>query len=251
MLKEEIFVAFTDAASVALGNMWRITAKKTDFYLDPLGDNRAFRLSVHGPNEQNPDGHRFHFKVDRDAVKTIRAKGDFVLHHLPRAGQPIDGCQLAPGVFHVACVRWVWDLQRERYRRMAASGQSPEIGANQSGAKLALPLPPNAAADLDLIVSYNEPYWPEPDRSLREGARLGPLSNAAGMWFTGTTYQRSQLKYPTPDAVSVPRPTPSETPNRILSAGPAPLRSGDIYWFVESITSRELLLATMGDSERL
>ena len=82
MEKSEIWVAFTTPASEAsdqlwaLGNIWRITAKKTDFYIDPLGENSAFHLSIHGPNEQHSGGHRFHVKADRKAVNEARARGD-------------------------------------------------------------------------------------------------------------------------------------------------------------------------------
>ena len=43
---EEILVAFSLGESRPLGNLWRITAKRTDFYLDPLGEAGAFHLSM-------------------------------------------------------------------------------------------------------------------------------------------------------------------------------------------------------------
>ncbi len=47
---KEIMLALTLGDSAALGNIWRITAKKTDFYLDPLDEAGAVgHLSVHGP----------------------------------------------------------------------------------------------------------------------------------------------------------------------------------------------------------
>ncbi len=57
MESEEIIVAFTAGDSPALGNIWRITAKKTDFYLDSVGEvGNAIHLSAHGPNDRHPTG---------------------------------------------------------------------------------------------------------------------------------------------------------------------------------------------------
>jgi hypothetical protein len=232
-------VAFTAGGLAALGNIWRITAKNTDFYLDPLAQGNAFHLSVHGPNDRNPDGHRFHFKVDPKAAAAVEEKGEFITCNIPRKGLPFDGQELTPGVFRVARIRWLWDLQRPRFKHAAPSGLAPEISDNQSGAKLDLPLEPNEAADLDLIVSYNEPHWPDPEGSLRDKARLGPLRNAAGMWLTGTTYRRSQLKHPAPEGLILPGP--GEQPNRIMGGAPGHDGVSDMYWFVEAITSREVL----------
>lgn len=58
-MMQQILIAFSDGDSPPLGNIWRITVKKTNFYLDPLGQAAAFHLSVHGPNDRHPDRHRF------------------------------------------------------------------------------------------------------------------------------------------------------------------------------------------------
>jgi hypothetical protein len=184
MKRQEIVVAFTDGESPPLGNVWRITAKNTDFYLDPIGQAEAFHLSVHGPNKRY-SGHRFHVKVDRSAAADIEQQGDFIVHEIPRKGFPVKGVELKPGVFRVARIRWLWDLQRPRFRQAATSGVTvPEITGGRFGAKLSKPLRPNDAADLDLVISYNKPHWPAGDRSLQDNSRLGPLKNVAGMWLT-------------------------------------------------------------------
>ncbi len=38
MEPKQILVALTAGDSPALGNIWRINAKNTDFYLDPVGE---------------------------------------------------------------------------------------------------------------------------------------------------------------------------------------------------------------------
>jgi hypothetical protein len=247
--RTEILVAFSLAESSPLGNIWRITAKETDFYLDPLGEAGAFHLSAHGPSVSNPGGHRFHVKADARAAAAIEEKGDFIAYDLPRKGRPFDGQELAPGVFRVARIRWLWHLQRPKYRAAATlPGPVPEIAGNQSGRRLSGELGPNYAADIDLIVSYGKPHWPDGDRSIRDNSRLGPLRNEAGMWLTATSYRRSLTKSPAPEGLDGPLPKPGEQPTLILGGGPAADESGEMYWFVGAITSREVIEASRGNA---
>lgn len=241
MESQEILVAFTDGDSPPLG-MWRITAKNTDFYLDPIGQAEAFHLSAHSPNSRFP-AHRFHVKADRPAVATINQRGDFAIHGIPRKGYPLSGVPLAPGVFLIARVRWIWDLQRPKFRQAATSAVTvPDISDDQFGAKLSKQLQPNDAADLDLVVSYNQPYWPVGDRSLHDNSRLGPLRNDAGMWLTATSFKRSQVVHPSPKDLKPPLPAPGQDPNRILGGGPSD--HDGMYWFLEAITSRQVIEAS-------
>jgi hypothetical protein len=243
--KKEILVAFTVGDSGALGNIWRLTAKRTDFYLDPLGQRDAVHLSVHGPNERLPDGHRFHVKVNRKAAANLRAEGHFIVDSIPRKGHVLNGRELAPGAFLLARIRWLWHLQRPRFRQAALSGPAPTISDNRAGARPSGELQPNEAADLDLVVSYDMPYWPHETGSLRNNARLGPLRNDVGLWLTTTSYRRSQMEYPTPEGLVLPLPAIGEEPNRIMGGGPGVEQAGDIYWFVETITSRQLIESSM------
>jgi hypothetical protein len=110
-------------------------------------------------------------------------------------------------------------------------------------------LQPDDAADLDLVVSYDEPYWPDGEGSLRDNARLGPLRNASGMWLTGTSYRRQQQRFPTPEGLSLPLPQTREDANRMPSGGPIQEESGSIFWYVESITSREFIEASNAAAE--
>jgi hypothetical protein len=241
---EEILVAFTAGESPPLGNIWRITAKKTDFYLDPLGQAGAFHLSVHGPSDRHPDGHRFHIRVDRKAAATVDEQGNLFIYNIPRRGLAFDGQELARGIFRVARLRWLWDLQRPRFRQAATlPGPLPDISDNRSGRRLSTLLEPNEATDLDLVVSYGKPHWLEGAASLRDNARLGPLRNDAGMWLTAISYRRSQMEYPPPKGLILPLPRRGEKPNRITGGGPGQ-GGGGMYWFVEAITSREVIEAS-------
>jgi hypothetical protein len=242
--KEEILVAFGTERVGALGTIWRITAKKTDFYLETFGEGNAFHLSVHGPNCRYPSEHRFHVKVNPKAATRVAARGDFISHSIPSEGRAFDGQELAPGVFRVGRIRWLWDLQRPRFQHAAASRPLPDISDNQSAARLTQQLELNEAADLDLVVSYDQPYWPQGEGSLRDNARLGPLRNDSGMWLTATSYRRSQTRHPAPEGVIPPLPRPDQQPNRFLAVAPGQDVAGDMYWFAEAITSRELIEAS-------
>ena len=70
-------VALTAGDSNALGNIWRITAKKSDFYLEPLDGADVVHLSAHGPNDRFDD-HRFHIKIDRTAASAAKKRGCLV-----------------------------------------------------------------------------------------------------------------------------------------------------------------------------
>jgi hypothetical protein len=171
------------------------------------------------------------------------------LHGVPRKGFAFDGQQLAARAFRVARIRWTWDLQRPRFRAAAISGPLPELGRRQSGARLPEVLPPNDARDVDLVVSYGRPYWPDARGSLRDNARLGPLTNDAGLWLTATSYLRSQASYPAPEQLCPRLPEPGEEPNRITCGGLGPDGASDMYWFVETITSRQLIEASAASQE--
>ena len=173
MDKREILVALTDGGTNRLGNAWRITAKKSDFYLEPLADHDAMHLSAHGPNALH-GGHRFHIRIDRKAAQAARASGDLVAHAIPKKGHALDGVQVADRAHLVARIRWTWLLQRPRFRDAALTGVTTALLPHQSGAALSKALGPNDAADLDLVVSYGKPHWPTARKSLQDNSRLGP-----------------------------------------------------------------------------
>jgi hypothetical protein len=169
----------------------------------------------------------------------------FDLYKLSRKGRPFDGQTLAPGVFRVARIRWTWHLQRPRFRQAAVlPGAVPDIAVGQFGAGLVTKLGPNEAQDLDLVVSYGEPYWPAGEQSVRDNSRLGPLGNDAGMWLTATSFRRSQTTSPVPEGLSPPLPKHGEEPNRIMGGAPAYEEASEMYWFVETITSRQVVEAS-------
>lgn len=237
--KEEIMLALASDDGRALGSIWRITAKKADFYLD-AGDSEIFHLSVHGP-QKGFTGHRFHLKVDQRAVSAAEQRGTFVGHGIPAGGYAFNGRRLTDDAFLVARIRFTWQLQRMRYRRVAATSTLSEPAAHQRGIQLASALKPNAVWDIDLVASYKEPHWPNAWQTERDRSRLGPLRNSAGMWLTGTSYHdRAGSRYQ-PSDLQIRPPSPGEEPILFLAAGPGTQAPDDLYWLTETITGKGLL----------
>jgi hypothetical protein len=227
--KSEILLALTAGESPAVGSIWRITAKKRDFYLDTIGaTGETMHVSLHGPRGDFSN-HRFHLRIDRRAVKDAKTGGHFVQHKVPGRGQEFRGKQVGDGAFHVARLRWRWHLQRPRYRNAAVFGNAPDIGDGQSGRRLGATLNPNSAWDVDVYVSYGKPYWPMQLSKNHGDPRLGPVRNDADMWLTAMSVHRAEKLDPSPDQL-VPRlPYAGETPNRLTCGGLGPAGEDDLY----------------------
>lgn len=232
----------TSGQGPALGSVWRITAKDSDFYLDGFGPNDVAHLSLHGPGEKHA-AHRFHMKLSQ-RLESVSIVGQHVLvHGIPRRGQPFDGKRVAEDAWLVARIRWSWHLQSRRFRTAALHrGVPPQIdGSFQKGVRLGTLLRPGKARDVDLFVSYGEPYWPpvEPGLTAHGETRLGPLGNRAGMYLTGVSAHRSVDLDPAPDSLDFPLPGAHEHPSRFLGVTLDP--ADDFYWLTETITSREFI----------
>lgn len=242
MTKREILLVMSAPDGLARGNVCRITAKKTDYYLDFAGtSNGSVHLSFHGPNDKF-DGHRFHIKVDREAVKKERGQGRFFEHTVPRGGQSFNGIQLAENAFLVARLRWTWDLQRPRFKDSSLSRTSmPVLTDARSGKKLDSSLKPNSAWDIDIVISYGKPYSSDLSGKEYGDSKIGPLPNGAGMFLTARSHHRSQLQKPSPGQLQLPLPAAGEPATSILAGGLGPNSMDDIYWLVQGITSTKQL----------
>lgn len=241
--KSEILLAMTagEPPSPALGSIWRITAKKSDFYLDTVGSTGdTMHVSLHGPRDGFSD-HRFHLKVDRRAAEAANAAGHFVQHGVPRRGQVFTGQKVSENAFRVVRLRWRWHLQRPRFRMAAYYGEPPTIGGGRSGHVMRGTLNPNSAWDVDIFLSYDRPYWPLEFGSKTGEPHLGPVSNDSGMFLTATSTHRSELANPSPPGLVPRSPARGETPTRLSCGGLGSDRENDMYWFVETITAREHL----------
>ena len=126
---------------------------------------------------------------------------------------------------------------------------TPELADHQSAKRMSDILEPDNAWDLDLVVSYDQPYWPDSAETLRDDSRLGPVGNDSGMWLTASSYFRSETRDPTPDGLAPRLPQSGEDPNRILGGGPGPDAPDDLYWFLETITARTLIEATIAEQQ--
>lgn len=242
---KQILVTFADGNGHALGSCWSIKTKKNDFYIEPLGPGKrnVLHLSLHGPWPGMPN-HRFHLKLDEAAATRNKAGGQLIEHGIPNAGQTLNGVEVAPGAFLVCRLRWMPALQRPEYLAAASIGVAlRELKDGQRGRVLNAALSPSSAWDVDLFVSYDKPYWPHAERSKADNAQLGPLQNDAGMHLTATSFHRTVTSEPAPDELVPALPQDNQTPNLLLCGGldRRPQGAQDLYWFVETITSRELL----------
>lgn len=230
-----------EGAGTPLGSYWQFRAAKADFYLEPIGKHTGgVHLSVHGPKE-GFDSHRFHVKVVESEVERSRENGAYLEHSIPKGGKPVSGRRMSAKAFQVARIRWMPSLRNPAYRDAARSRQSaPQMGLYDSGAMWNGRLKPGAAWDLQVYLSYGEPYWPTETGPRLGNPRLGPLSNQADMHLTILSTQRYLVDHPTPAGLLWDEPEEGQKPTQILSGGADP--ADDIYWWVEMITAEELLI---------
>jgi|SRR5690625_2309149 len=242
--KHEIVLALTSDDGAVRGNIWKITAKKTDFYLEFTGrENGGIHLSAHGPNERF-ESHRFHIKTDPRKAQRARDKGMFFEKTLDK-GVEVKGIQIAEHAYHVARLRWTWELQRPRYRHAAVSElQRPQLNDSRDGKILKTRIKPNQAWDIDLVVSYGGPYWLTDAFWWKQkqigphSPKLGPLKNNAGMYLTGTSIHRSLTKEPGPAEHLLPRPRNDEDAQALTSGNFGVGKLRDLYWFEERIVAK-------------
>lgn len=243
--KHEILLALAGDDRAARGSVWRITAKKTDFYLDFIGkENGGIHLSVHGPNERF-DSHRFHIRTDRRKVQQARDKGMFLEKALDK-GVAFKGVQLAEQAYHVARLRWTWELQRPRYRHAALTRvRVPKLEDSREGRVLETQIRPNYAWDIDLVISYDKPYWitdtfwSKQKQIGPHSPRIGPLKNNAGMYLTATSIHRSLVTDPGPSEHLLPRPRNNKDAQALTAGGFGEGKLKDMYWFEERVVSKD------------
>src|SRR5699024_5635326 len=239
--KHEILLALADENGAARGGVWRITAKKTDFYLDCIRqDNGGIHLSVHGPNERFKN-HRCHIKTDRRKAPQARDQGVYLEKALDK-GVEVKGVKLAEEAYHVARLRWTWDLQRPRYRHAALSRVPlPKLEGAREGAHLDFQLGLNHAWDIDLIISYDKPYWmtdfywSKPQQIGSYPPKIGPLTNEAGMYLTATSIYRSLITNPGPARPLLPRPKNDRDAVALTVGGLGEGKLKDICWWPDPI----------------
>lgn len=241
----QILVSLTDGSDHPIGSCWSFKTKKNDFYLEPVGQGRGkvLHLSLHGPWPGKPN-HRFHIKVDENEAAKKRSGGQLVEHGFPAGGLPLAGVKVANDAYLVCRLRWMPALQQPQHLAAASAGSGlPSLTTGREGRALNAALAPGSAWDLDVIVSFTEPYWPSAERTAEDNARLGPLQNEAGMYLTVSSFHRSLKSEPAPDALVPDAPDEDETPNLLMCGGldERPEGDQDLYWFVETIVSRELL----------
>lgn len=244
---DEIVWATHVGKSYMAGNLWKMKSKKNDFYLDFTGSGKSpIHISLHGP-QRNFREHRFHVKAPASEVNNSRKEGSYVWHDLPTKGFSFSGVPINDHSTLVARIRTTWQLTRPRFIKSALSAPWPgQKLENQAKLFFDGPIPPNCFFDVDIAVSYGEPYWPTFFAPERFNAKLGPLRNHAGMWLTGTAYRRNEMEYPSPVGLNPPLPSWNEKPSRITALGPGEGKEVEMMYFIESITSEEYVRGIVG-----
>ena len=164
-----------------------------------------------------------------------------VEHQVPAKGKQFTGVQVARDAYQVARLRWRWHLQRPTYRSAAIFGNAPEVSDGQSGRKLGTMLNPNSAWEVDVYISYDKPFWPLQIAESQGDPRMGPVKSDSGLWLTATSVHRAEKTDPPPPGLAPRLPRQDETPNRFTCGGLGSKGENDMYWFIETETSRELI----------
>lgn len=193
------------------------------------------KLSLHSvdPRHEGKEG----FKIGMDPESAYQQAIDEGRIVSWRAGNwPIwfPGRRLNNDATLVARLRWTWDC-------CIRLGPAPSPGDLKKGAiGLVVPPPraPGDAIDVDLIVSKDNPYWPNEKIARRDNACLGPLRNTAGAWLTGVVVRRIANHYPPPESAIGPRPEDSSDEIRAVSAA---IDEMGFLWLIEQRMSRKAL----------
>lgn len=169
-------------------------------------------------------------------------------HDIPKRGFAVDGRVVVNNIFHVARLRWSQTMQVRDYRVAALSkSKLPELSDRRTGVFLNTELPPNGVWDVDIFVSFGEPYEPDLSGQISHGNPiLGPIQNEADMFLTATSHHRFESSDPTPADLLYAAPLENETPTFLFGAGV----ESEIYWFVHSIVSEELIERSRAASDK-
>lgn len=242
--KESALVArlLNDDDRTVLGDPWVITAKKRDFYVQPLDQHSdAFHISCHGPGDGFGD-HQFHVKVNQREANQRKERVGMLGNAVPKKGFQFPGRRVSGSAYLVIRLRWSWQLERPRFRAQAL-WQHPSPATEEHQTRLALrgESAPNAAWDFDIYVSFGEPYFPQMVPRATGNPRFGPIFNSAGYALTAMSHRRNELQVPTPAMADAPLPKIGETPNRVFIGSIDDPDSPGIYWCNQTISTREHL----------
>lgn len=212
--------------------VWRFWQSTHSFYAlarhPALG---SVKVSMHGPHDQYPGSQ---VKVERghqDAVdRASRAGGVVFGSTVPGV---VAGRVVAPGVRHVATLRWTAGL----FRHGLPDGLGETKDPAGDAARVRID-PPTAGELLDVRLYISDGYRPaipvEPGWwPLYESS----LSNTVGQHLS-IAYARTRVG----DAVPTPGsryPPPRSATDRVRALRTAP--AGDVVWVVEELTSRTTL----------
>ncbi|MDQ2848077.1 MAG: hypothetical protein M3Y09_02070 [Actinomycetota bacterium] len=229
------FVVGNRATGMA-GYTWRINTHGTSFYLRPtMRALTQLKISLHGPDPRPGLVPSFEVKIDQSAEAGAAKVGGVAISadggsRWKFPGRPTD----EPRAQHVLTVRSTWDL----FQYKEQSGPVPKEPRASEEAWL-IPMPdPLYAADVDLYISTEQPYWRDEQRARADAACLGPIRNVAGQYLTGVSVRRPTMRFPTPSAAFGPEAKRADDAVRGIGTAIGP---DGVLWIVEQMLSRSAL----------
>lgn len=231
-----MYIALGRSGQPAMGWAWRIWASRTSFYLKCCAPGvKHLKLSLHSDDPLHPAGGGFKIAMDTEEAfaRAITEKKAVGWRH---GDWPVwfPGKEIAEDGTLVARFRWTWDA----CNRLGPAPPPGDLKAQAVGLAVPPPTEPGDAVDVDLIVSENQPYWPNEARARRDEACLGPLRNQTGDWLTGVVVKRRAGHYPPPETAIGPRPSGRDDELRALGSAVDP---AGFLWLIEQRMSRSKL----------
>lgn len=240
---DEICIAFSGGTDRVLGIPFLFTSKKADFYITPSYSDGAqpIHLSLHDKTERHAE-QRFHVKREKKPTDIKR----LVFHNdIFKKGTPFRGKELSAGVFHVARLRYSWDLQRERFRETATICLSQLKSDTCRVYIFDENLPEYSVVDFDIVLSNHDPFYFNQEDVFCQAQEQGSGSpyielprNKSGQFLTATVSVRSEIDSPTFDDVHLAAPLARDTP--VLACAGATNTEG-VYWLYNTVTSEEFI----------
>ncbi|TFV44880.1 hypothetical protein [Blastococcus sp. TF02A-35] len=217
---------------------WRIGSGGTSFYIKPLpAALQEIKVSLHGPDSARGLTGGYKIELDESAGSTQQDAGALTkLVNWPQR-RWFGGHEVLPGVDLVVRLRFPWDL----FDAQAVSAQPPPRGPRAREFGGLIPTPARGhAADVDVFVCRDEPYWPNEEQSRRDNANLGPIKNKAGQYLTAQVVHRHIEQEPSPVAGSAPVGPLGAPPvfDRLRGLGAAFDDTAEFLWLEEMWLSR-------------
>jgi hypothetical protein len=223
-----IYFVTADQERGIYGYTWRMWWSGTSFYIKGRASHlAAFKVSLHGPDPARPNLRPgFKIAMDENAVPKAVEAGSVHCGSVFLKPQWFSGRKVQNGVRHVLTFRSTWDL----FCKGCPSAPNPgDLRADAVG--LIAEAPKSfKAADIEIYVSDNKPYWPFEAKARRDNSCIEPIRSGSGQYLTGVSFRRPALNGDAPVATRALKSRPAE--ERVRGIATAADDKG-VLWIVE------------------